>query len=146
MTTTVSWDNPPWTPTEVTIRIRDYVTREFQAGVEGKRDTLPSTYEVAQTCVRGAGNAKSCRRAAKHLRLLELVGEIIRVSDPVAAAEECIPERHATFWALPHEGVHTMHSPETARIPVAVTVTALAQWQLDLIADIDAAEVAPSSW
>ena len=144
MTTTVSWDNPPWTPTEVTIRIRDYVTREFQAGVESKRATLPSTYEVAQTCVRGAGNAKSCRRAAKHLRLLELVGEIIRVSDPEAAAEECIPERHATFWALPHEGFTT--PPIDASVPVAVTVTALAQWQLDLLADIDAAELAPSSW
>ena len=132
----VSWDNPPWMPTDLTVRIRDYVTREFMAGVEGKRDRLPSTYDVAKACVRGAGNTASCNRAARHLRLLELVGEIIRVSAP----EESGDERHATFWALPHEG------STTPPIPVAVTVTVLAQWQLDLIADIDAAEVAPSSW
>lgn len=128
-----SWDNPPWMPTDLTIRVRDYVTREFQAGVEGNRKRLPSTYDVAKACVRGAGNTASCRRAARHLRLLELVGEIVRVSEP----EESGDERHATFWALPDSG---------REAPVAVTVTALAQWQLDLIEDIDAAEVAPSSW
>jgi hypothetical protein len=121
-------------PTDLTIRVRDYVTREFEAGVEGNRTMLPSTYDVAKKCVRGSGNARSCQLALRHLHLLELVGEIIRVSAP----EESGTEHHATFWALPID--------EPAPVPVAVTVTALAQWQLDLIADIEAAEVAPSSW
>ncbi|GAA0671497.1 hypothetical protein GCM10009535_59000 [Streptomyces thermocarboxydovorans] len=75
-----SWDNPPWNPTHVTTRILDYVTREFTAGVEGNRQTLPSTFQVAKACVRGGGKAKSCRLALRHLRLLELVGEIVQVN------------------------------------------------------------------
>lgn len=136
MTTPVySWDNPPWMPTDLTIRVRDYVTREFQAGVEGNRDRLPSTYDVAKACVRGSGNAASCRRAARHLRLLELVGEIIQVKD-----DDMSPNSWTyVFWALPNSG---------RQIPTAVTVSGSAeeQWQIDLGHDIDAAELAPSTW
>lgn len=134
-----SWDDPPWNPTEVTIRVRDYVTREFEEGKAGNRDYLPTTYEVAKKCVRGAGNAKSCRIALRHLQLLAAVGEIIRVHDSESVSEEGTPLRHCTFWALPDSG-----SEAGDGIPVAVTVSALEPWQIDLIRDIDNAPLASS--
>ncbi|MFI8296827.1 hypothetical protein ACIGCZ_12845 [Streptomyces nigra] len=142
------------TRTLVTERILDYVKVEFQAGVEGNRTKLPSTYDVAKKCIRGAGNTKSCRLAIRHLRLLESSGEIIRISDPEASREDGISERHFTFWALPDSG---------RQIPVAVTVSGLAAplnrygftdeawaamkpWQRNAIRSIEMAETAPSSW
>ncbi|MFI9757634.1 hypothetical protein ACIHFB_06795 [Streptomyces sp. NPDC051963] len=110
-----SWDNPPWNPTEVTIRIRDYVTREFEEGVAGNRDSLPSTYDVAKACIRGAGNAKSCRLATRHLRLLAMVGEVTRIRDPEDK------RWHHTFWALPDSGREVGDSS----IPLAVAVSGL---------------------
>ncbi|TQE24862.1 hypothetical protein Sipo8835_32635 [Streptomyces ipomoeae] len=144
-----SWDNPPWNPTHVTDRVLDYVTREFNEGVAGNRDSLPSTYDVARACIRGAGNTKSCRLAMRHLRLLELVGEIIRIHDPKSDT----PVRHGTYWALPNSDRETSEAkPEPETVPVNrfgftdERWAAMKPWQRNAIRSIELAETEPSSW
>ncbi|GAQ68966.1 hypothetical protein T45_00686 [Streptomyces turgidiscabies] len=80
--------------TEVAERILKYVTDEFNEGKAGNRDSLPSTRDIAQACVRGYGKAKSCRRALIHLNRLMRSGEIVMVQDPEDT------RWHRTFWAL----------------------------------------------
>ncbi|WP_328729269.1 hypothetical protein [Streptomyces griseoaurantiacus] len=83
--------------TEVTVRILDYVTREFQAGVEGNRRMLPSTRDVAKACLRGK-SPTMLRRANRHLAALEQDGSIIKIQDPDDS------RWHRTYWALPDSG------------------------------------------
>lgn len=122
--------------------ILDYVTREFQAGAEGKRSQLPSTYDVAMACIPGAEDVKtSCRLARRYLRILESSGKIICVRDEKEARDAWVISYESTFWALPDSG---------RQIPVAVTVSGLtrplAPWQLECLRDIDAAEAATCVW
>ncbi|MGD6762234.1 hypothetical protein ACOKM5_25215 [Streptomyces sp. BH097] len=138
---------PAPTRTEVTVRILDYVTREFTAGVEGNRRMLPSTRDVAKACLRGK-SPTVLRRANRHLSSLEQDGSIVKIQDPDD------DRWHRTYWALPDSG---------RGIPVAVTVSgppaplnrygftdeawaAMKPWQRNSIRSIDAAELAPSSW
>lgn len=90
----------------------------------------------------------------RHLRLLEMVGEIIRIHDPESLEEYGASARHCTFWALPDSGL---------QIPVAVTVSgldtpvnvfgftdeawaAMKPYQRNLIREIEMADTEPSSW
>ncbi|NEB63523.1 hypothetical protein G3I61_28340 [Streptomyces diastaticus] len=146
-----SWDNAPWNPTHVTVRVLDYVREEFRAGAAGERWSLPSTYDVAKSCIRGAGNTKSCRLALRHLRLLELVGEIIRVHDPAVIEEDGIPPHHCTFWALPDSGLAVEDAEDFE--PMALNRlgftddawAAMKPWQRNLIRNIEQADMAPNS-
>ncbi|MFJ9996081.1 hypothetical protein [Streptomyces werraensis] len=147
-----SWDNAPWNPTHVTVRVLDYVREEFRAGAAGERWSLPSTYDVAVSCIRGAGNTKSCRLAMRHLRLLEMVGEIIRVHDPAVAEEDGIPLRHCTYWALPNSGLMAEDNdePEPQEPLNRYGFTderwaAMKPWQRNLIRDIERAELVSDS-
>lgn len=131
----------------VTVRVRDYVTQEFNEGQAGNRQRLPSTYDVAKACIRGAGTNKSIRLADRHLRLLKLVGEITRIHDP----ESDTPLRHCTFWALPNSGRQASDAePETPALNgfrfTDEEWNAMKPWQRNLIREIELAETAPSSW
>ncbi|MBW1600393.1 hypothetical protein [Streptomyces sp. JJ38] len=143
--------------TELTERILDYVTKEFTAGVEGNRQTLPSTFQVAKACVRGGGKAKSCRRALRHLNRLMWSGEIIQVKG------EDVSPRHwnLVYWALPDS--NRAVGEDGLQIPVAVTVSgldtpvnrfgftdeawaAMKPWQRNAIRSIEMADTESSSW
>ncbi|MFE2646063.1 hypothetical protein ACFXDO_26360 [Streptomyces nigra] len=96
--------------TEVTVRILDYVTREFNEGMAGNHRMLPSTRDVAKACLRGK-SPTMLHRANRHLSSLEQGGSIIKIQDPDD------DRWHRTYWALPDSG---------RQIPVAVTVSGLA--------------------
>lgn len=88
----------------------------------------------------------------RHLRLLEMVGEIIRVHDPAVPEEDGIPLRHCTFWALPDSGL----AAEEAAEPEPMTLNrfgftderwaAMKPWQRNSIRHIERAETASTSW
>ena len=134
--------------TEVTERILKYVTDEFNEGKAGNRDSLPSTRDIAQACVRGYGKDKSCRRALVHLNRLVGAGEIIMVQDPEDK------RWHRTFWALPNSGL--MAEENDAPVTVAMPFNrfgftdeewaTLKPWQRNAIRMIEMAETTPPSW
>ncbi|MFF7936531.1 hypothetical protein [Streptomyces sp. NPDC007940] len=133
--------------TELTRRILKYVTDEFNEGKAGNRDYLPSTHDVAKACVRGGGDADSCRRALKHLHRLMASGEIIQVKDEDVSAWSW----HCAFWALPDSGIEASEAkPEI--VPVNrfgftdEEWAAMKPWQRNAIRSIEMAEMAPSSW
>lgn len=132
-------------PTEVTERILKYVTDEFNEGAAGNRDSLPSTRDIAQACVRGYGKDKSCRRALVHLNRLMGTGEIIKVQDPEDT------RWHRTFWALPNSG-REAKADEPENLPLNrfgftdEKWNSMKPWQRNAIRMIEMAETAPTSW
>ncbi|MCX5605880.1 hypothetical protein OOK29_48045, partial [Streptomyces phaeochromogenes] len=136
--------------TELTRRILDYVTAEFNEGAAGNRDRLPSTHDVAKACVQGGGNADSCRRALKHLHRLMKVGEIIQVKDE----DVSVWSWHHAYWALPNSGRRAEDNdvPQTPTGPLNrfgftdAEWNGMKAWQRNAIRMIEMAETAPSCW
>ncbi|AIV36413.1 hypothetical protein NI25_25490 [Streptomyces sp. CCM_MD2014] len=88
----------------------------------------------------------------RHLRLLELVGEIIRVHDPAVIEEDGIPPRHCTFWAIPDSGLMAEdQTPERAAASLNrfgftdESWASMKPWQRNLIRNIEQAELVSDS-